>query len=101
MDVLRDGSVVATDIPVGTRSFVWLDPSSVDLAHESYCYSVRVRYRSSGNTSQHAKPRCYWLADYSRVEKRTGETITASGGILTSHERGLYFRDWGTELSPV
>lgn len=96
LDVLRDGEVVATNLEPSEGTLVWRDPSSSGLTHESYCYSVRLRYRSSGTTSQHAQPQCYWGPDYSRVEKRTGKDFEATGGIRTENANGVYYRDWGT-----
>jgi hypothetical protein len=56
MDVLRDGSVIAQGVPVTST---WTDGGSAGLGTDSYCYSVRLTYTSSGNTSQHARPNCY------------------------------------------
>lgn len=95
LEVLRDGEVVATNLEPSGPTLVWRDPSSSGLTHESYCYSVRLRYRSSGTTSQHGHPQCYWGPDYSRVEKRTGRDFEATGGIRTENANGVYFRDWG------
>ncbi|WP_315092781.1 MGH1-like glycoside hydrolase domain-containing protein [uncultured Cellulomonas sp.] len=96
LDVLRDGEIVASDLEASEDSFAWLDQTSTGLTRESYCYSVRLRYRSSGTTSQHAKPQCYWGQDYSRVEKRTGVDFEATGGVRTENANGVYYRDWGT-----
>jgi len=56
MDVMRDGDVVARDLPVTSTSPVWVDRRVPNLDRVSPCYSVRLTYRSSGNTGQHAKP---------------------------------------------
>lgn len=97
LDLLRDGEVVAADVQAPGGTFVWRDPTSGALTRESYCYSVRLRYLSSGTTSQHAKPQCYWGPDHSRVEKRTGADFQATGGVRTENANGVYYRDWGTQ----
>ncbi|MEV0600578.1 hypothetical protein AB0I82_14955 [Streptomyces sp. NPDC050315] len=97
MDVLRDGRVIAEDRPVtAAGQGTWTDPSSTDLEDVSHCYSVRLRYTSSGNTSQHAKPRCYWGPDDDRVTKVTADQFDVTGGHRTTGEHGVYYADWGT-----
>ncbi|WP_432011340.1 MGH1-like glycoside hydrolase domain-containing protein [Streptomyces cucumeris] len=95
MDVLRDGRVIAENQRVSGADPVWTDrtarPEKV-----SHCYSVRLRYPSSGNTSQHAKPRCSWGPRHDRVTKVTGEDFEVTGGHRTSGEHGVYYADWGT-----
>ena len=96
MDVLRDGAVVAENLPVTGREQEWVDTTATaDSA--SHCYSVRLTYTSSGNTSQHAKPQCYWGPDHDRVLKATGEQFEAVGGTKASNENGVYYSNWGTE----
>ncbi|MFC6065498.1 MGH1-like glycoside hydrolase domain-containing protein [Streptomyces ochraceiscleroticus] len=95
MDVLRDGKVIAENVEVNAGEQAWTDkyarPEDV-----SPCYSVRLTHTSSGNTSQHAKPECYWGKDDSRVQKVTGEDFEVTGGKKTSDENGVYYSDWGT-----
>ncbi|MGW0733172.1 MGH1-like glycoside hydrolase domain-containing protein [Streptomyces sp. NPDC002851] len=95
MDVLRDGKVIAENVPVtgGTQS--WTDKAARP-DEVSHCYSVRLTYTSSGNTSQHAKPECYWGPDDERIHKVTGEDFEATGGKKTSGDNGVYYSDWGT-----
>ncbi|MFG2894065.1 hypothetical protein [Streptomyces sp. NPDC048248] len=96
MDVLRDGAVIAEGVPVKRGRQTWVDDRSADLDSVSHCYSVRLRYSSSGNTSQHAEPECYWGPDHDRVQKVTGEDFEATGGKRTTNDRGTYYADWGT-----
>ncbi|MFJ8676990.1 MGH1-like glycoside hydrolase domain-containing protein [Streptomyces sp. NPDC093589] len=96
MDVLRDGKVIAEKQPVTGGSQTWTDRTSGDLDKASHCYSVRLRYTSSDNTSQHAKPRCYWGPHGDRVTKVTGEDFEVTGGHRTSGKHGVYYADWGT-----
>ncbi|MEU9117096.1 hypothetical protein AB0D04_36410 [Streptomyces sp. NPDC048483] len=96
MDVLRDGRVIAAHQHVDGRTPSWTDPSSTDFRDVSHCYSVRLRYTSSGNTSQHAEPLCYWGPHHDRVTKITAEDFEVTGGHRTSGEHGVYYADWGT-----
>jgi predicted RNA-binding protein len=95
MDVLRDGKVIAKKVPVTSGTQEWTDTTSrpKDVSH---CYSVRLTYTSSGNTSQHAKPECYWGPDDDRVHKVTGVDFEATGGRKSSNENGVYYANWGT-----
>ncbi|TDC95478.1 hypothetical protein E1161_04680 [Saccharopolyspora aridisoli] len=96
MDVMRDGAVIAEGVPVTAGEQEWIDPTS-DGGSVSHCYSVRLTYTSSGNSSQHAKPVCYWGPDGDRVNESTGEQFEAIGGTRTSNENGVYYAGWGTE----
>ncbi|WP_411138623.1 MGH1-like glycoside hydrolase domain-containing protein [Streptomyces sp. C10] len=96
MDVLRDGHVIAENQPVTSGHLTWTDRTSADLGKVSHCYSVRLRYTSSDNTSQHAKPRCYWGPHDNRITEVTGEDFDVTGGHRTSGEHGVYYADWGT-----
>ncbi len=101
MDVLRDGTVIADDVPASTG---YADTTASGMASHSYCYSVRLTYRSSGNTSQPAKATCYWgpggerilVADSSEfVDKVGGEWSDKTINGVTHH----YVKDWGNGLN--
>ncbi|MFG2208500.1 hypothetical protein [Streptomyces sp. NPDC048638] len=96
MDVLRDGHVLDENQPVTAGRRTWTDRSSTDLKDVSHCYSVRLRYTSSGNTSQHAKPRCYRGPHDDRVTKITAEHFDVTGGHRATGKHGVYYADWGT-----
>ncbi|MWA07950.1 alpha-L-rhamnosidase-related protein [Streptomyces sp. BA2] len=95
MDVLRDGKVIAENVPVTAGAQTWTDKTARP-ADVSHCYSVRLTYTSSGNTSQHAKPECYWGPDAERVHEITGEDFDVTGGKRTSDGNGVYYAGWGT-----
>ncbi|MEU7484649.1 hypothetical protein [Streptomyces sp. NPDC042319] len=96
MDVLRDGKVIAEDRPVTGGTQTWTDRTATDAADVSHCYSVRLRYTSSDNTSQHAEPRCYRGPGDERVIKVTGADFDVVGGRRAHSEHGVYYADWGT-----
>ncbi|MEV0324737.1 MGH1-like glycoside hydrolase domain-containing protein [Streptomyces sp. NPDC050658] len=95
MDVLRDSKVIAENVPVTTGAQTWTDKSSRP-GEISHCYSVRLSFTSSGNTSQHAKPMCYWGPDAKRIQKVTAGAFDVTGGKRTSDGNGVYYEDWGT-----
>ncbi|MFI8992584.1 MGH1-like glycoside hydrolase domain-containing protein [Streptomyces sp. NPDC053542] len=95
MDVLRDGKVIAENVAVGAGEQTWTDRTARP-EEVSHCYSVRLTYTSSGNTSQHAEPECYWGPGDDRVHKVTGEDFEATGGKKTTGDNGVYYADWGT-----
>ncbi|QKV96321.1 hypothetical protein HUT19_35260 [Streptomyces sp. NA02950] len=96
MDVLRDGRVIAENQRVTGGTQTWTDRTSADADTVSHCYSVRLRYTATGNTSQHALPRCYWGPHHDRVTRVTGEDFEVTGGHRSSGEHGVYYADWGT-----
>lgn len=96
MDVLRDGEVIAENVDPAGNGQKWTDDRSAEPETVSHCYSVRLTYRSSGNTSQHAEPKCYWGPDGERVHEVTGEDFEATGGKRSSSENGVFYDGWGT-----
>ncbi|HLU67485.1 MAG TPA: hypothetical protein VKZ63_14485 [Kofleriaceae bacterium] len=54
--VYRDGALIADDVPGSARAFT--DPERAAGAAGA-CYTVEAFYRSSGNTSHRAAPRCW------------------------------------------
>ncbi|KRD43012.1 hypothetical protein ASE38_01625 [Cellulomonas sp. Root930] len=96
LEVLRDGQVIESDVRPGSGRFTWEAPGSTTVNTQSSCYSLRMRFASTGNTSQHAEPVCYWGQDYQRVLKATADALHATGGELVSGPAGAHYRDWGT-----
>lgn len=98
MDILRDGQVVAQNLPATAGTHTWTDKTA-QPAETSHCYSARLTYTSSGNTSQHAKPQCYWGPNTERIHKLTAEDFRVTGGKRTSNKHGIYYANWGTAPS--
>jgi hypothetical protein len=92
-NVYRDGELVASDLPGSTTS--WLDQGSADHATKSYCYTVESYFVGSKNTSQHARPFCYWGPGYNRITTFSASSFLAQGGnFSTNHGKGHY-EGWG------
>ncbi len=66
MDVIRDGKIIAEGLDAATT---WTDSEAKNSDKVSYCYSVRLKYRSSSNASQDADSECYWGTEFDRVLK--------------------------------
>lgn len=92
VDVLRDGAVIAEDLPGTTTSFT--DPESGDHATTTHCYSVRTRF-ASGTTSQHARAACYWGPSTSRIQTFGAQSFAAVGGALVEQYGRWHYQGWG------
>lgn len=92
-NVYRDGELVASDLPGGTTS--WLDMGSSQHATRSYCYTVESRFTVSGNTSQRARPFCYWGPGYNRILTIGAASFQAQGGNLTFNHGKQHYEAWG------
>ncbi|GAA2241297.1 hypothetical protein GCM10010401_12560 [Rarobacter faecitabidus] len=76
MDVLRDGKVIAENIPAdGNYIDTTAEPDRV-----SHCYSTRLRYNSSGNTSQPSAATCIWGPGHDRVQDISSADFDHHGG---------------------
>ncbi|MEU8824608.1 hypothetical protein [Streptomyces sp. NPDC048636] len=95
MDVVRDGRVIARNQRVTGAWPTWTDRMA-NPDRVSHCYSVRLRYTATGNTSQHAEPRCSWGPHDDRVTKVTAEDFDVIGGHRSDGEHGVHYADWGT-----
>ncbi|GAA2240473.1 hypothetical protein GCM10010401_11380 [Rarobacter faecitabidus] len=95
MDVLRDGELIVDDIPAAT-TYTDAVPA---LGRNSYCYSVRLTFRSSRNTSQPSNSKCYWGSDDERIIVRDSSTFQHTGGeVGTKTIEGrarTYLKNWG------
>lgn len=92
-NVLRDGVVVARDLPGTTTE--WSDPMSADHATVTRCYSVEAVFTASGNASQHAAPRCYWGQGGARVRTVGAREFVLSGGRVVDSNGRTHTADWG------
>lgn len=93
MDVLRDGHVMARGL---TPTPAWTDTAARDADTVSYCYTVRLHYRSSGSASQNAKPVCWWGKDNDRVTTITADAFTSVGGNLAGLADRRHYANWGS-----
>ena len=93
LTVLRDGVVVASDLPGSTTS--WTDIAGSASTGDSPCYTVRAVFSGSGNHSQHAPPRCWWGADFERVFSAGADALTAVGGQGSSSHGRFHYEPWG------
>ena len=90
--VYRDGVAIGKDLPGTTTSFTDPDSSATSPSH---CYTVEATFVGSGNTSQHASPRCYWGASGVRVASVLAPALVASGGALASDHGRAHVSGWG------
>jgi hypothetical protein len=90
-EVLRDGVVVATDLPGETP--IWTD-AEASAESPSHCYVARTRY-ASGNASQHSPPWCWWGAQSERVVVFAAPALEAVGGRLTFNHGRDHYEAWG------
>ena len=91
-EVLRDGAVVAHDLPGATAQ--WRDDAT-DAGTRSPCYTVRARFVVSGNVSQHAPPMCYWGADNGRIVTFGVDTLQHTGGQRAEDHGRPHIAGWG------
>jgi hypothetical protein len=91
-NIYRDGVQVASDLPGDTT--VWTDPDTTPSS-PSHCYTVEAYFLLSGNTSQRAKPFCYWGVGYDRIATiPAGDFDTVGGTYVLNHGRHHY-EGWG------
>ncbi len=91
-NVYRDGVSIASALPGSTTSF--LDQGSGAHATTTHCYTVESEF-ASNNTSQRARPVCYWGPGYSRIQTVTAQAFTATGGTLVFNHGRWHYEDWG------
>jgi hypothetical protein len=92
-DVYRDGARVATNLPGGTTS--WTDAATVGDASPSHCYTVELRFTSSGNRSQRSAPSCFWGSAYQRIQSVDASAFTANGGNGVNNYGRFFYENWG------
>jgi hypothetical protein len=91
-NVYRDGVRVAASLPGSTTSWTDQDTSGTPPSH---CYTVEAYFLSSGTTSQHARPVCYWGPGYDRVQTFPATTFLATGGTLVLNHGRYHYESWG------
>lgn len=92
-NIIRDGVVIARELPGTTAEFS--DPMSSDHASVTHCYTVEAVFTVSGNTSQHAAPRCYWGANSQRVRTFGARAFSLTGGRVVDSNGRAHTSDWG------
>lgn len=92
VNVYRDGTVIAQDLPGTTTSLV--DAGSAAHATTTYCYTVELVY-PSGNTSQRARPACYWGPGNTRIQSFGAQGFSAVGGNLVLNYGRWHHEGWG------
>jgi hypothetical protein len=92
-NVLRDGEVIARDLPGTTTEFT--DPMSADHPTVTRCYTVEAVFTVTGNTSQHAAPRCYWGPSGVRVRTFGARDFSLTGGRVVDSNGRVHTADWG------
>ena len=91
IDVYRDGTRIAQDLP-GTTGY-WVDMTA-SPATTSHCYTVETRF-SSGTRSQHARAFCWWGTGASRIQSVGAQSFTAQGGNLVFNHGQWHHENWG------
>ncbi|MEZ4294561.1 MAG: hypothetical protein R3B70_06270 [Polyangiaceae bacterium] len=92
-NVYRDGQLVAEGLPGASTS--WLDEASAAHPTKSYCYTVESYYTGSGNTSQRARPFCWWGPGSNRIQTIAATSFQAQGGSLSSNHGMDHYEGWG------
>lgn len=92
-NVLRDGVVIARDLPGTTAEFT--NPMSADHPTVTHCYTVEAVFTVSGNTSQHASPRCHWGPSSARVRSFGARDFSLMGGRVVESNGRVHTADWG------
>ncbi|MEZ4394738.1 MAG: hypothetical protein R3A48_26995 [Polyangiales bacterium] len=92
-NVIRDGQVIARDLPGSTVEFT--DPMSADHPTVTRCYTVEAVFTVSGNASQHAAPRCYWGPGAQRVRSFAARDFSLTGGRVVDSNGRTHTADWG------
>jgi hypothetical protein len=92
-NVLRDGEVIARDLPGTTTEFT--DPMSADHPTVTRCYTVEAVFTVTGNASQHASPRCYWGPSGARVRTFGARDFSLTGGRVVDSNGRVHTADWG------
>ncbi|MDC0746550.1 MGH1-like glycoside hydrolase domain-containing protein [Polyangium mundeleinium] len=94
LNVYRDGTRIAQDLPGGTASYV--DPGSTEHATKTYCYTVEAVFKTSGNASQRARPWCYWGPSNARIQSfGAQQSFSATGGTLVFNHGRWHYENWG------
>jgi hypothetical protein len=91
-NIYRDGVQVATDLDGATTE--WTDTDTSAPA-ESHCYTVEAYFLASGNTSQRAKPYCYWGPSYERIATISAADFAAVGGNYVLNYGRHHYESWG------
>lgn len=93
IDVYRDGARVATNLPGGTAT--WTDAATAGDASPSHCYTIELRYTTSGNRSQRSAPACFWGTGAQRIQSVAAGAFTAVGGNGTNAYGRFFYESWG------
>jgi len=94
LNVYRDGTRIAQDLPGSTTSYV--DMGSAAHATRTYCYTVEAVFKTSGNASQRARPWCYWGPNNGRIQSfGAQQNFQANGGTLVLNHGRWHYENWG------
>lgn len=89
--VFRDGVRIASGLAGSEPTFV--DHAAVPGV--THCYSIEATYRTSGNASQHAEPRCVWGDENERISEVTADDFSVVGGRLVDDHGRRFYEGWG------
>jgi len=92
-NVYRNGAQVAAGLPGTTET--WVDETSTDFASQTFCYSVETYFVGSKNHSQHARPLCYWDANYERIQSYQAYDFASQGGEPIVEHGRFHYQNWG------
>jgi hypothetical protein len=93
--VFRDGAPVGGEL-AGSATF-FRDDGSADHASRTHCYTVETFFLGSGNTSQRARPACWWGAGAARVRNIGAASFTNVGGNGSSNHGRFHYEGWGDD----